>query len=848
MIHKYLLPFLCLCVPYLSKSQNNRKELSSPLSGNQQIQARERITLKAGFHYKASAGQSLNARITYTAPKALSPAQRLSAEPQALNPSLAVGSLPGSWSVSPMGAAQYTIPLAVPEGINGLTPQLSIVYNSMSGDGILGKGFSLAGLSAISRIGSNYYNDGMVDPVDFDDNDHFALDGQRLIPIGNQQYRTEVESFALISQEGNLFSVSTKEGKTLSYAHNYQNGLSYHLSKVNDPTGNEMYYTYTGIEYPYPYLSSIQYGSNSWLGLSAQYSVTFVYEGRNSPITQYIGGRLSQISKRLSQILIGSQAQTLYSYTFSYDSQDRLQSITKKDGQGNTLNPTQIQWQQMGTEDFKTKEIPRSALAPRADDNPAHYLGDYDGDGDIDFVQQAPDKSLQLYLNQPNHPYFSLGNTTTIPDLLVGGIYPGDFNGDGKTDLVTLRYITSLSYYSVYPVILLSNGNSFTQIQAAPFYLRNTVLLIGDYNGDSKDELCVKELGKCTFYGLNSNHQWSSLFSRQQTEASISESNGFVYTESYPVTYYDIPFPDTGDQSNCPDFKESVIDINGDGKAEILSVNKNQFTIYELNQGSIQPIATQARYPDYQYTLLGDYNGDGKTDIATYNSKGDFKLFISTGISFVEQPFHNFIGYRTDRDYEDWYGNNEYKISNIALNQYYNADLDGDGKTDIICIGVGTYDWDKAPNIYIAYNQGNNNWLIKNYPHFYANNLPAKSSHSLIDLNGDGSQELLFDDNTTIGIINLYSGKNQSLAKNITDGMGNQVTFNYTRMNSGDGTYTKESSATFPLQDFTSSMYLVKQASTQNIPLNTPAQSTQYRYSGAQLHRQGKGYSYFLLL
>jgi len=42
--------------PILGNAQNNREELSSPLSGNQQIQARERITLKAGFHYKAGAG------------------------------------------------------------------------------------------------------------------------------------------------------------------------------------------------------------------------------------------------------------------------------------------------------------------------------------------------------------------------------------------------------------------------------------------------------------------------------------------------------------------------------------------------------------------------------------------------------------------------------------------------------------------------------------------------------------------------------------------------------------------------------------------------------------------------
>lgn len=49
-----------------------------------------------------------------------------------------VGTIPGSFGVSATGAATYTIPINVPRGPGGLTPSLSLVYNSQSGSGAAG--------------------------------------------------------------------------------------------------------------------------------------------------------------------------------------------------------------------------------------------------------------------------------------------------------------------------------------------------------------------------------------------------------------------------------------------------------------------------------------------------------------------------------------------------------------------------------------------------------------------------------------------------------------------------------------------------------------------------------------
>ena len=119
-----------------------------------------------------------------------------------------VMSIPGTFDVSPNGAATYSIPITVPPGTAGMVPKLSLEYGSDRGNGIVGLGWSLSGLPAITRCPRTLAHDGVHGGVNHDANDRFCVDGQRLVAISGTygadgtEYRTEIERFTRIVSRG----------------------------------------------------------------------------------------------------------------------------------------------------------------------------------------------------------------------------------------------------------------------------------------------------------------------------------------------------------------------------------------------------------------------------------------------------------------------------------------------------------------------------------------------------------------------------------------------------------------------------------------------------------------------
>lgn len=250
-----------------------------------------------------------------------------------------VGAIPGSLVVGETGAATYTIPIAVPPGIAGMEPRLTLAYSSQAGNGMLGVGWSLGGLSAITRCPATYAQDGFRGGINLDGNDRYCLDGQRLVAISgaygadNTEYRTETESYSRVISYGASGSgpanwkVWTKSGLVMEYATDgkakIQAGsggiLVWFLNKVTDTSSNYLTVTYTrDTTNNQTYPTRIDYTGNGTKAQAPTNSVRLAYEARSDIPPAYQAGVKLQNTVRLKTLstYVGSSKVMDYKLTY----------------------------------------------------------------------------------------------------------------------------------------------------------------------------------------------------------------------------------------------------------------------------------------------------------------------------------------------------------------------------------------------------------------------------------------------------------------------------------------------------------------------------------------------------
>jgi len=269
------------------------------------------------------------------------------------------------------GAATYTLPIVVPPGRAGMQPSLSINYNSRSGNGVMGVGWSMGGLSSIHRCPRTQEQDGQTLGVSYTapgniTNDRLCLDGQRLVPVSGTYgaagtvYKTEIDSYARITQVAGsgltddtaCFRVEQKDGRVLHYggvtsgtscaitlANNTRvkpkssTPLSWLVEKIEDRVGNNQSYTYTAGSNGENLIQRIEYtGFNGTANdQNTIRSVNFAYQARtstpsgcsgntcaNDVSSSYLAGGLTMQTQALQSITTMVGASTVRTYTPTY--------------------------------------------------------------------------------------------------------------------------------------------------------------------------------------------------------------------------------------------------------------------------------------------------------------------------------------------------------------------------------------------------------------------------------------------------------------------------------------------------------------------------------------------------
>lgn len=216
------------------------------------------------------------------------------------------GRTAGGLDVSQTGSAVYTVPIVLPPGINGVVPQIALSYNSQAGNGLAGYGWNISGVSMISRIPSTKYHDGSIKGVNFDGNDRFALDGQRLILKSGVYggdgavYQTENYSNLKITSRGSYtygplyFEIYYPDGSIAVYGYNSNSKTpnDYAINYIDNPLGIRINYSYL-LSNNTLAISQISYGSKGTLAGINQ--VNFIYKTSQRKEQAYIsGGKLFQ--------------------------------------------------------------------------------------------------------------------------------------------------------------------------------------------------------------------------------------------------------------------------------------------------------------------------------------------------------------------------------------------------------------------------------------------------------------------------------------------------------------------------------------------------------------------------
>lgn len=764
----------------------------------------------------------------------------------------AVGVIEGQAGVTDSGAATYSIPLNISPGTHGMQPSLALTYDSQSGDGLAGYGWTLSGLSEIARCARNPEDDGVSSniSVQYNTHDGYCLDSRKLRLISGSAgadgatYGTETESFSLITSHASTgitggpgyFTVQTKDGRTFEYGNTTDSQIvaegttvvrTWALDKVTDASGNYMTYQYdnsatAGREYE---PASIQYTGNG--STTPDHEVDFTYIGRPAGTVQthFIHGSIARNGTLLQTITAKTNGIAVYTYNLGYDQdpvngRNRLTSVQECGADGSCLPSTNITWSNAHA--GWNSGVSTGISVPDADHAVAAHLMDVDGDGIADLVYPDPAMGDWAVAFGVKNGGFTNPVDTGDPLWGTASYYKYalgmDYNGDGRQDLVVpvpsgwqilmatgSRARGQGGIFTTPPNSIpdMSANNSVTGL---PMYQGN--VWMADFSGGDLSDM---------FNNTGSAIQW------QQNSGPPHE------TYSNPVNVYSGSALKTDTDR---DYVDVGMDYTGSGRVGALVYNNTSsawYALYPTNNtlSVLDSIPANGTLPAVPF----DSNGDRLTDLLTVDSNNHWQISISMG---ADAPGTSaaFVTLSTSEVYSS--------AEDPLVADYY-----GDGTQVALVYNDSTSSWDILDT---SYSRGTGKFSVVTTPGVfgpYGSNITAGSVRvGSIEANGmDDLVYAVLGGGVYTWYYKTHTGANSAYpdqVSSITDGLGNYSRFSYTSLADGSPTYTGMAANAYPIHAMRSPLQVVS-TYTQSDGIGG-SYSLSYTYSTAKVDTQGHGF------
>ena len=741
--------------------------------------------------------------------------------PGAIVTPTAFGRTPGQFSVSSTGGATYTIPLRAPPGAGRAQLKLALTYNNRAPNGIMGMGWSIAGLSAITRCNKTVAQDGAAGPVTLQlsstYSDRFCLDGKQLkltsssYGYANSTYATEIETFSLVAAGSTMvgngpasFTVTTKNGLVYTYGGTTDSEVlagssgtirTWALSQIADRVGNKISLVYQQSNGGYR-IDHILYPTTA-SGQGPFYEMLFTYGARptNDIPSAYIDGYLVTEPNQLNSITTevypaGTVIKTYnLAYTQSTTTNRNILTALQECSASTCLPSTSIGYQASAQGWSTTAGSVSTTGIP--------VLADLNGDGlpDLVYVDYA---TTTLFVQLATSTGFAAPVHTGFSASKILGV--GRFLGNGQQQLLVSGAILNYN----------STSGTFSSAAAPAAY----GIQVADIDGDGLDDLV-------TIPGLGFGQSMRSYHNTTVPPGPV--------TFGAPVVIYTASSTQLLRPTSVFGGGIVTADFNGDGRADILAVatTSNNSIVYVtplLSNGAssaFTPLTTfqyssNAGFPLETAPIITDWNGDGCSDFITTNTSG----------SLVAVQVSNCAGGFTEIDTA---------LSTSAVNFGYSVDWDGDGRQDLL---------------YVSPLVNGSLYLLRSTGTGYGASTLIRSSlypTAIADVNGDGLPDLMVATGLQQGGANTYylhNGANTppDVATSFTDGFGMNQSPTYVAL-TNTSYYSKYSTAVYPEQDYQFPLYVVNQFTASDGTGSTYQDS--FYYYGARSQVQGRGFEGF---